>query len=69
VPSGSTLVAFTDGLVERQIDEWAAVVGRVRSAIERVRANWNASSVADVILAQAAGERSDDIALLVVRCS
>jgi serine phosphatase RsbU (regulator of sigma subunit) len=67
VPPGSALIAFTDGLVERRNETWTEMLGRVRSAIDHVPVHRSAAALADAIVEEAADDRFDDIALLVVR--
>ena len=66
VPPGSTLVAFTDGLIERRgedIDDGLARVGAALSATSTA----GVETVADALLATAGDERHDDTAVIVIR--
>lgn len=63
---GSTLVLFTDGVVERRDDTLDAGVQRVVDALA-VPGSGDAERVADAVIATAEGSNEDDIAVLVVQ--
>jgi PAS domain S-box-containing protein len=67
LPLGSLLVAFTDGLVERRGEDWDTSADRIRQVLADAPADIGAASLAQRLVMTADGERSDDIAILVVR--
>lgn len=65
---GSTLLLFTDGLVERRSSDLDAGLARLTRAL-RGAAGRSAEQVCDLVFDRLAPEESeDDIALLAVRC-
>jgi serine phosphatase RsbU (regulator of sigma subunit) len=66
LPPGSLLVAYTDGLIERRRENWDAAAG-IRQVLADAPADIGAAALAERLAATAEGERSDDIAILVVR--
>lgn len=66
--SGSTLLLYTDGLVERRTDSLAAGLDRLRRAATKA-AHFELSPMCDSITTDLLGSRSreDDVALLAVR--
>jgi serine phosphatase RsbU (regulator of sigma subunit) len=67
LPPGSLLVAFTDGLVERRGEDWDTSAHRIRQVLADAPADVGVAALAQRLAATADGERSDDIAILVVR--
>ena len=68
LPPHSTLVLYTDGLVERRDEPFHRGVDRLRSAVERSR-DADPADLIDVVVESVLGtrERTDDAALLVLR--
>lgn len=67
VPPGSTLIAYTDGLVERRgvsIDEG---IDALAAAVESLPADIDPEPEATHLVATASTDRDDDIALLILR--
>jgi serine phosphatase RsbU (regulator of sigma subunit) len=67
IPSGSVLVAFTDGLVDRRSRVWSDGVEQVRQALERVPQDMPTAGLADRLLEVVEEQRFDDTVVLVVR--
>jgi serine phosphatase RsbU (regulator of sigma subunit) len=67
IPSGSVLVAFTDGLVDRRSRVWSDGVEQVRQALERVPRDLPPAVLADLLLEVVEEQRVDDTVVLVVR--
>jgi serine phosphatase RsbU (regulator of sigma subunit) len=69
-PEGASLVAYTDGLIERRGEDIDVSVKRIATAVAN-RGGMDARLVADLLIAeQIAGHlRTDDLALVVVRRS
>ena len=66
LPSGSTLVLFTDGLVERRDRSIDTGVERVMEAVRRL-GDAGAEATADAVVRAAGSSNEDDIAVLVLR--
>ncbi len=68
LPAGSTLVLYTDGLVERRGESLDVGMGRLEAAVAQ-RRHADPERLADELIAALAppGEQADDIALLVHR--
>jgi serine phosphatase RsbU (regulator of sigma subunit) len=67
IPSGSVLVAFTDGLVERRSRAWDDGLASVRRALEATPQDLPTGDLADLLLNVVEEDRSDDTVVLVVR--
>jgi PAS domain S-box-containing protein len=67
IPAGSTLVAFTDGLVERRSRHWSDGVTAVRRALETAPDDSTATKLADLLVDVVEEHRFDDTVVLVVR--
>jgi len=69
VPPGSTLLLYTDGLVERRDAHLSDGLAWVRDATAAlVAAGADAEELCDALLQQVGAEVDDDVALLAVRC-
>jgi serine phosphatase RsbU (regulator of sigma subunit) len=63
---GSILVAYTDGLVEHRGEDWDEGVERVRALLADAPAGVSSAALAELLAEASAGERHDDVAILVV---
>ena len=66
LPTGSTLVLYTDGLVERRDASLDAGIARVTQAVSRL-GDAGAEATADAVVRAAGSTNEDDIAVLVLR--
>lgn len=70
LPSGSTLLLFTDGLVERRNDHLDDGMQRVRTVLSEAPADAGPEELCDRVLEQVLEQPSDDdVAVLAVRIS
>ena len=65
VPAGSTLVLYTDGLVERRGEDLDAGIARIGAALARVGSG-RPEAVVDGLVATLGADRSDDTAVIAV---
>jgi len=66
IAPGSTLVMFTDGLVERRDQAWDVGFDRVAKLLSECSPAATADEIADHLVGMLEGERPDDVAVLVV---
>jgi len=66
IAPGSTLVGFTDGLVERRGEDLDDGLERLRAAVEAAPVEATADQLCEHLVARLAGSE-DDAAVLVVR--
>ncbi|WNB86700.1 SpoIIE family protein phosphatase [Cellulomonas sp. ATA003] len=66
VASGSTVLLYTDGLVERRGESLTEGLERLRTTVER-HAHVSLEQLCDVLIADLAHDSPDDVALLAVR--
>ena len=66
LPTGSSLVLYTDGLVERRDASLDAGIARVTQAVSRL-GDADAEATADAVVTAAGSSNEDDIAVLVLR--
>ena len=66
LPTGSSLVLYTDGLVERRDASLDAGIARVTQAVSRL-GDAGAEATADAVVTAAGSSNEDDIAVLVLR--
>jgi serine phosphatase RsbU (regulator of sigma subunit) len=66
LPTGSSLVLYTDGLVERRDASLDAGIARVTQAVSRL-GEAGAEATADAVVTAAGSSNEDDIAVLVLR--
>jgi serine phosphatase RsbU (regulator of sigma subunit) len=66
LPAGSTLVLYTDGLIERRDASLDAGIARVTQAVSRL-GDADAEATADAVVTAAGSSNEDDIAVLVLR--
>jgi serine phosphatase RsbU (regulator of sigma subunit) len=64
---GTTLLAFTDGLVERRTEDIDAGFQRLAAAVEPVGARPLGSLIADVLETMRNDDSADDVAILALR--
>lgn len=68
VPTGSTLILYTDGLVETRACEFDVGIDQLRTTLAALDPQSDLDEVCDQVIRQlVAGEREDDIAILAVR--
>jgi serine phosphatase RsbU (regulator of sigma subunit) len=66
LPTGSSLVLYTDGLIERRDASLDAGIARVTQAVSRL-GDADAEATADAVVRAAGSSNEDDIAVLVLR--
>ena len=66
LPTGSSLVLYTDGLIERRDASLDAGIARVTQAVSRL-GDADAEATADAVVTAAGSSNEDDIAVLVLR--
>jgi serine phosphatase RsbU (regulator of sigma subunit)/PAS domain-containing protein len=66
LPTGSSLVLYTDGLIERRDASLDAGIARVTQAVARL-GDADAEATADAVVTAAGSSNEDDIAVLVLR--
>ena len=66
LPAGSTLVLYTDGLIERRDASLDAGIARVTQAVSRL-GDADAEATADAVVTAAGSSNEDDIAVLVLK--
>ncbi len=66
LPNGSSLVLYTDGLIERRDASLDAGIARVTQAVARL-GDADAEATADAVVTAAGSSNEDDIAVLVLR--
>ena len=66
LPTGSSLVLYTDGLIERRDASLDAGIARVTQAVSRL-GDAGAEATADAVVTAAGSSNEDDIAVLVLR--
>jgi PAS domain S-box-containing protein len=66
LPTGSTLVLYTDGLIERRDASLDAGIARVTQAVSRL-GDAGAEATADAVVTAAGSSNEDDIAVLVLK--
>jgi serine phosphatase RsbU (regulator of sigma subunit) len=69
IPEGATLVAYTDGLVERRGEDLAVGMGRLANAVRMSATKPLQALVSDVLASMRDDQAADDIAVLALRRS